>query len=137
MRDRSILLVLSVLTICAFGCGADKAPPMLDYYGGVGGGTAQPGFCGTYCGTIVAKPTCQNYNDGSHCEQVCGWYRATVCTNEYSAFANCVQASDRTACYLSTSGKWGLSVPSACSTQFAASQKCINDNGVGVCPYGS
>jgi hypothetical protein len=139
MRDRSILLFFSALTVCAFGCGDDRPPPMAEVYGGSGGGTSQPGFCSTYCASIVAKPTCENYNAGSHCEQVCGWYLTRpACVNEYTAFANCAKGSSRTACYyLSTSGNWGLNGPPECATARAAFDKCVNDNNVGFCPYGS
>jgi hypothetical protein len=139
MRDRSILLLLAAFTVCAFGCGGDdKAPPMGDVSGGTGGGVAPSGFCGTYCATIVATGTgCQKYNDARHCEQVCGWYRATVCTNEYSAFASCIEGLSTISCQLTTLGKVALNVPSTCNAQFTAEQDCINANNVGICPYGS
>jgi hypothetical protein len=133
MRDRSILLSLSAFVLCAFSCGADHASPMMDPLGGTGGGT-QSGFCGPYCTTIVKTGTgCQNY---SQCGNVCGWYRATVCINEYSAFASCIQGSSNISCQLVvTTGKVALNVTSTCSTQFDTFQKCINDNNVGYCPY--
>jgi hypothetical protein len=134
MRDRSILLWLSVLA--AFGCGADKPPPLGDMVG-PGGGTPT-GFCGTYCATVVANGNnCQHYNDGSHCVQVCEWYRATVCTDAYSAFASCVQGSTKASCYQASSGKWGLNIPAECADVANAWQKCVNDKNVGYCPYGN
>jgi hypothetical protein len=139
MRDRSILLLLSAFVLCAFSCGADHAPPMVDPLGGTGGGT-QSGFCGTYCGTIVANGTgCQSYDAGGHCGLVCGWYQSRpACVAEYSAFASCIQGASTISCQVvATTGKLALNVPSACSTQFNTFQNCINVNNVGFCPYGS
>jgi hypothetical protein len=141
MHDRSILAVLSVIAACACACGSGgNAPPMPEPGGGgVGGGTAQTGFCGTYCGSLVASGTdCQHYNDANHCNEVCTWYRATVCIDQYSAFATCVQTSGKAGCYLVTAtGKWGLYVPQVCQTQYDTFVTCKNANGVGICPYGN
>jgi hypothetical protein len=140
MRSHSTLLLLSAFTVCAFACGSDPATPMPDYLGtggGGGGGAFPPGFCGDYCKWVVTNGTnCQNYNDAGHCEQVCGWYRATVCTNEYAAWTACVQLHT-VSCYVALSGKWGLTFSGACEPEYATREKCANDNNVGFCPYGS
>jgi hypothetical protein len=141
MRDRSILLLFSVFTVCAVACGSDPATPMPDYLGtggGGGGGSFQPGYCGDYCKWVVTNGTnCQNYNDGGHCEQVCGWYRATVCTNEYSARTACIQLHAVSCDYMATSGKWRLIFSGTCSPENTAYENCANVNNVGFCPYGS
>jgi hypothetical protein len=140
MRDRSILAVLSVIAACGCACGSgDQAPAMPPAGGGgVGGGSAQTGFCATYCGSLVATGTdCQHYNDANHCNNVCTWYVGTVCVDQYSAFATCVQTSGKAACYLAASGTWGLYIPAVCKTQFDARTACVTENGVGICPYGN
>ena len=135
MRDRSILLLLSAFALCAFSCGADHAAPMMDPSGGAGG-AAPSGFCGTYCNAIVKTGTgCANY---SQCGNVCGWYRATVCINDYSAFASCIQGASSISCYpVTTTGKTGLNIPASCYNQRVTFENCVNANNVGVCPYGS
>jgi len=145
MRDRSILGVLSVAAVCAFGCGSEKPPYAPDYIGGSGlgggggGGGSQADFCTAYCESIVQKPNanCQYYNANNTCTLVCGWYTATVCAAGYTAYANCLQGSTRTFCYQTSSGGWGIAIPPECATQRAALNACIGDAGVDVCPYGS
>jgi hypothetical protein len=135
MRDRSILLLLSAFVLCAFSCGADHAPPMMDPLGGMGG-AAPTGFCGTYCNTIVRTGTgCATY---SQCGNVCGWYQNTVCFGDYSAFASCITGAGSISCQVvPTTGKTALNVPSSCGTQLTTFRNCIAVNNVDVCPYGS
>ncbi len=135
----SLLVAVGLFLLAGAGaCGNDQPSAIsgVDSVPGTNAGYAgsQDPFCQDYCGAVVAKPTCEHYNDARHCEQVCDFYRAGACADLYTALAQCNQADPQLSCFLASSGKWGVTI-SACNAQYDAFNTCITERDAGVCPF--